>query len=331
MLGLTVNNFIESFDLDEYEVHRTKASTLDINDIVPPRVEFNPVVSEPMPDLETDDEEDTVAGATTSVPSLRTGPIIQELGEDDIPPLQVTPLRVLPPATFGAEQHGTPVGYTGSSAGTTQNVLPAVTSAAEPQGTPGGCSTSSSPRDKLIVPKTEPRDDFDQRSRPSLELFRDTRKKMKKTPYSELPPDVVIDVSDDEDGDMDILGQFGLDSEANKKVKEEALSVAELNARFEQKMKEKMAEAAEENARKMSVIQEELRASNAKTDAILAMLSRLASSTQAPPPCIPISSWSIPPSPLPPKSGFPRSPILPWDTLPHAGCHSSVDSNSATP
>jgi hypothetical protein len=206
MLGLTVNSFIESFDLDEYEVHRVKASTLDLNDIIPPKDDFNPIVSEPMPDLETDDDDDTAGPATTSVPRLMEAPVVQELGEDNITPLDVTPLRVLPPLRFGPEPQGTPVGYTGSSAGTTPDVLPARTSALEPQGTPGGCSTSSLPKDKLVTPKIEPRDDLDQRSRPSLELFRDTRKKMKKTPYSELPSDAIIDVSDDDDGDMDILG-----------------------------------------------------------------------------------------------------------------------------
>ena len=40
----------------------------------------------------------------------------------------------------------------------------------------------------------------------------------------------------------------------NKRVKEEVLSVAELNAKLEQKMKEDMAAAAVENVRKMSII-----------------------------------------------------------------------------
>lgn len=81
--------------------------------------------------------------------------------------------------------------------------------------------------------------------------------------------------------EMGILGLFGMDVDANKKVKEEVLSMAELNAKFEQKMKEKMAETAA-NVRKMSTLQEELRASNATQQAILTMLSHLTNTTQPP-------------------------------------------------
>ena len=52
-------------------------------------------------------------------------------------------------------------------------------------------------------------DIWDQRSRPSLDLFRNTRRKMKKTPYMELPEGAVIEVSDEEEGDMDIMAELG--------------------------------------------------------------------------------------------------------------------------
>lgn len=58
---------------------------------------------------------------------------------------------------------------------------------------------------------------------------------MKKIPHDNIPHDTVINISDDDNGDMDILGQFGLDVDANKRVKEEALSIVELNAKFEHK------------------------------------------------------------------------------------------------
>ena len=301
MLGLTVNTFIEYSDLKEFNIHRMKASKMDINDIHDRRLESTAVVDEPMPELEDDNDD-----VSPHVPGTSgANPGIQELGEDDVIPLDVTPLRVLPPQFQTRDCLGTPIGYTGSSAGANQEIVPLRTSATDPQGTPGGCSTSTSPRDKLLVPKTEARDDVDQRSRPSLEHFRDTRRKMRKTAYSELPIDAIIDVSDDDEGDVDILGQFGRDSEANKKVKEEALSVSELNAKLEQRMKEKMAEAAEVNARKMSVIEEELRVSNAKTDAILALLTRLTGSQIPPQP-----SYPLPPGnyPLPPTT--PNRPFL---------------------
>src|SRR5665213_2497791 len=264
MLGLAVNTFIDTFDKDEYENHRVKASTMDINDIFEPRLDYLSIADEPMPELGTDDDE---PGPSQRVlePLTDPEPVAQNLPHEEVFALDVTPIRVLPPPRLVPQPVGTPVGCIGSSAGATQDVLPAITSRdAEPLGTPGGCSTSSSPRAKLVIPKTEPRDDIDRRSRPTLELFRDTRKKMKKTPYNELPVNEVIDVSDDEDGDMDIMGQFGLDADANKKVKE------------------KLAEAAAVNAKKMEAIEEELRVSNAKTDTILAMLERMASSSQPP-------------------------------------------------
>src|SRR6202048_3105069 len=86
---------------------------------------------------------------------------------------------------------------------------------------------------------------------------------------------------------MEIMVELGVDFDKNKRVKEEALSVAELNAKLEQKMKEDMAKAAEENAKKMFQIQEELRQSNEKTDAILAMLSRMQSFSAPPQPAGP--------------------------------------------
>ena len=74
-------------------------------------------------------------------------------------------------------------------------------------------------------------------------------------------------------------------------------------------MKEDMAAAAEENARKMMKIQEELRASNEKTDAILAMLSRMQSFAVAPQPAYPF------PAGYPPHAPFPAGPS--YQPTPH--------------
>src|ERR1700738_5147097 len=223
---------------------------MDLEDMSLPRtLDFNMPADEGMPGMETDADE--------PVPSANLEAIVRSF--------DVTPLRILAPAGNPSDVQGTPGGYTGSSAGTTQDVLPARTSGAEAFGTPGGCSTSVSPRPNVVVPKMENLDLLDQRSRPSLDHFRNTRRKMKKTPYVELPPGAIIEVSDEDEGDMEIMVQLGVDFDKNKRVKEEALSVAELNAKLEQKMKEDMARAAEENAKKMFQIQEELRQSNEKT------------------------------------------------------------------
>ena len=212
MLGLCVNTFIDVLDKDEYKAHQTKASTMDLGDISQPRVDINIDPDQHMPPLETDDDaREDIAG----------------------PALDIAPLRIIGPSRIPREPQGTPVGYTGSSAGTTHDPLPERASALDPRGTPGGCSTSSSPRQRLVVPRMEELDLLDQRTRPSLDLFRTTRRRMKKIPYVELPEGAIIDVSDEDEGDMDIMVELGVDYDKNKRVKEEALSVAELNAKLE--------------------------------------------------------------------------------------------------
>ena len=276
MLGLVVNTYVNSHDMGDFEVHRSKASTMDLADMGVPRMEINVAVDEGMPDMETDDDEEPI-------PSGNVDAIIQSL--------DVTPIQVVAPVQARVEPQGTPGGYTGSCAGTTQDVLPALTSGAVAFGTPGGCSTSVSPKG-VVIPKMETLDILDQRSRPSLDLFRNTRRKMKKTPYVELPEGAIIEVSDEDEGDMDIMAELGVDFD-RKKVKGEAMSVAEHNAEFERKVKEDMAAAQAENARKMAVIQEELRAANAKQDQMFMMMQAFFQASGAFPPA------HTPPGPFP--------------------------------
>ena len=173
-----------------------------------------------------------------------------------------------------------------------------------------------------MVPKMENLDLLNQCSRPSLDHFRNTRRKVKKTPYMELPGGAIIEVSDENEGNMEIIVELGVDFDKNKRVKEEALSVAKLNAKLKQKMKEDMAAVVEENARKLFVIQEELRASNLKTDTILAMLSRM-QNFSAPPPAGVSLPWRIP-LPVPPTRPIPRRTFIPISATPNAGWHSSA-------
>lgn len=56
MLGLTINTFIDAFNKEDYNFHRSKASTMDINNVMEPRIDFPPTVEEPMLGLKTDDE-----------------------------------------------------------------------------------------------------------------------------------------------------------------------------------------------------------------------------------------------------------------------------------
>jgi hypothetical protein len=156
---------------------------------------------------------------------------------------------------------------------------------------------------------------LDQRSRPSLDHFRNTKRRMKKTPYVELPPGAIIEVSDEDEGDMDIMSELGVEYDKNKRVKEEALTVAELNSKLEQKMKEEMAAAEEKSVRHLARLQEELRASAAKTDAIFEMLRRQSSSQaliplSPPPASVYAAGPSNPPAPHPTPAGSPLPPEL---------------------
>ena len=251
------------------------------------------------PIVDTDDDE--------PIPSANMDALIQSL--------DVTPLRILPPSRQPSDVQGTPGGYTGSSAGATQDVAPAIVSGVDPFSTPGGCSTSVSPRPSS-VPKMETLDLLDQRSRPSLDLFRSTRRRMKKTPYVEQPPGAIIEVSDEDEGDMDIMSELGVDYDKNKRVKEETLTVAELNSKFEQKMKEEMSAVQEESARKLARLQDELRASAAKTDAIFEMLRSMQS--QAPPVhqhySYPPQGYPLQPPPLGMYQAGPSHPPVPHPT-----------------
>jgi hypothetical protein len=109
---------------------------------------------------------------------------------------------------------------------------------AEDFGTLGGCSTLVSPR-PVVIPRMETLDILDQRSRPSLDHFRNTRRRMKKTPYVELLVGAIIEVSDEDERDMDIMAELGVNYDKSKQVKEEAVTVAELNDKLEQKIKRK--------------------------------------------------------------------------------------------
>lgn len=41
---------------------------------------------------------------------------------------------------------------------------------------------------------------------------------MKKTPYVKLPEDAITDISDEDEGDMDIMMELGVNFDMNKKV-----------------------------------------------------------------------------------------------------------------
>lgn len=113
-------------------------------------------------------------------------------------------------------------------------------------------------------------------------------------------------------------------------MEEEALSVAELNARFQLKMEKKVAEAAKDNVRRMAAMREELWASNAKTNVILAMLSRLICSRKAPP-FVLTPPRSVPSLPLPCTTCLPWGSFSGINAHNHADDHPTIHSYGATP
>ena len=91
MLGLVVNSYIDENNMEDYEVHRSKMSTMDLVDMSVPRMEINIVVDEGMPDMETDDDEEPL-------PSDNINVIIQFL--------DVTPLQVVVPCKLELSRRG---------------------------------------------------------------------------------------------------------------------------------------------------------------------------------------------------------------------------------
>lgn len=92
MLRHTVNTFMDSFDKKDYNIHRARASTMDINDVMEPRSNFPPIVEEPIPGLKTDDDDDKhfssqLGAGLSPMPS----PVVRELGFDECSPINVTP------------------------------------------------------------------------------------------------------------------------------------------------------------------------------------------------------------------------------------------------
>lgn len=89
MLILIMNNFINSYDKEEYKAHNIKASLMDINDILKPRVDFNfqPIVEEPMPNHEIDDNEPTPFLRVATL-SLMADPVVHKLGFKKNPTFQ---------------------------------------------------------------------------------------------------------------------------------------------------------------------------------------------------------------------------------------------------
>lgn len=96
MLRLIVSNFIDAFDKEKYKTHKTMASRMDINDSMEPRFDFLPVVEEPMPKLETNDDKPFPSqhGAGMSPMPLF---ILREFGFEDIMANKTTSMWVLPP------------------------------------------------------------------------------------------------------------------------------------------------------------------------------------------------------------------------------------------
>src|ERR1700738_1260546 len=95
MLELVVNSYVDAQDEEEYLVHRTKASTMDLDDMCVPREDFNLPVDEGMPGMETDDDE--------PAPSVDVDAILQSFN--------ITPLQMLVPTGPPSAAQGTPGGY----------------------------------------------------------------------------------------------------------------------------------------------------------------------------------------------------------------------------
>lgn len=103
MLNLNVNNFINSYNKDEYKTHMTRMSRMDINDIIEAIMDFCPIVKSM---LATDNHKPFSSHPLAGLSSM-PNVVVWELGFRSIPTFNITPISILPLPRLSLEPLGT--------------------------------------------------------------------------------------------------------------------------------------------------------------------------------------------------------------------------------
>ena len=265
MLGLVVNSFVETSDYDEANVHRSQASKMDILDILPSLAvrSVTPLASR----TETaamDTDSDTEAGPSNT-PRAQTPP-------DNVVRDPLTGLYIL-----GVSQHhdedahvtiDTPFGTPTSRVGLPSTLLPSMRGQLRDRDGAGpsrGDDFSASSGEEETPPartQLPAIDVLDMRSRPSLDLYRENRRRRNKVPYVEFGINDVVVISDEDEEEIKMYDMVRGVPEGPATVKKEAMTVAELDEKMAKRMNDEIAQRISENnqehALKMAAIQLEL-------------------------------------------------------------------------
>ena len=277
MLGLQVNSFVDVCDFDEAKSHRIFASKMDIEDIMDVLTP-HPVVplasrNEVMLGLETDTDGDQDPSFPIELPttqenlhSLVRDPVsnVFLLGTDhiDTQETDATPLKDTHAPILSS--FGTPTSRVGfpSTAGLS-SVLGSIAQKDVDLATEAGWTASSGGGSQHAeLPPMEGRDVLELILRPSISLYRESRRKRKKIPYNEYPEGAVLTLSDEDEDEVKMYNAISALPTEPSKVKKEPMSVSELDEKMEKRMKEeldqRLRETNELHAKKMAAIQAEM-------------------------------------------------------------------------
>ena len=258
MLGLIVTSFVETEDYNEADAHRARAEKMDLMDIIPALgvQSVAPLASRsdtaPM-DLDTD-----IEVGPTNTPRAQTPP-------DNVVRDPLTGLYILGVGQSLDTPLGTPTSRVGMPS-TQPHWAPGPSHGGDGAGPSRAedCSASSGEEETppARIPQLPAIDVLDMRARPTLDMYRENRRRRNKVPYVEFGINDVVVISDEDEEEIKMYDMVRGVPEGPVAVKKEAMTVAELDEKMARRMDDEIAQRISQNnqehALKMAAIQLEL-------------------------------------------------------------------------
>ena len=310
MLGLVVNTFIETSDYVDCVIHRENASKMDLVDILT-MIGVRSVTPLASRSEATAMEADSEAGPSTT-PRAQT-PMEDAAGDP------ATGLYILG-VSEGVEQEGpvhTPYGTPTSRVGLPSTAFHTPRAAIQTSGGAGPSrmeDSSASSEEEATPPSRTPDlpaiDVLDMRARPSLDVYRENRRRRNKVPYVEFGINDVVVISDEDEEEVKMYDMVRGVPEGPISVKKEAMTVAELDEKMAKRMNDEIAQRISENNQehslKMQAIQLELERQRKESQEMHAQLmgffAQLSARPQvvyaAPPETSNAPAYAMPPPPV---------------------------------